>query len=118
MIQYLQDGTDVIAIETPDDLVAGAATSTIPQLFQHAAAAQQQQQHDNTPAQSQEPSSHSNVEAVFDPFYLYVEEEHFAADSDSPQLSEHERQLLLEYKAKEMSGDVVGEATSGKGTKL
>ncbi|TRY72459.1 hypothetical protein TCAL_10545 [Tigriopus californicus] len=81
-IEADQDGTDMIAIDTPE-----LGDVNIPRLFQTATTNDNMRQR--------------NANTEFIPYYLAVEEEAPGQGLDSPTLTEHERQLLLEYKAKE-----------------
>lgn len=81
-IEADQDGTDMIAIDTPE-----LGDVTIPKLFQT--------------AMSNDNMQKRNANTEFMPYYLAVEEEIPGQGLNSPTLTEHERQLLLEYKAKE-----------------
>ena len=97
-----QDSTDVIGVETPDALTTGEA-SNIPQLFGAAS------QEDNAVLGERQAVNAGGESLVFDPMYLYVGEE--GEGGCEEHLNDHERHLLLEYKAKEMAE----EQAAGKG---
>lgn len=91
-----QDLGEIVAVETPDaDLIAN--NTCIPELFALA-----QHVHNKTTTTTTSASSPlASRGHVIKPLYLAVEEEVTSSSHATQNLTEHERQLLLEYKVKE-----------------
>jgi hypothetical protein len=94
------EGLDVL-VESPDhddDFFSGM--SKIPELFVR---------------EQQETGGLVKRTGFFKALFLVVEEEHF--EDFGPDLSEHERQLLAEYKMKESMAAVTEDELKGRGSK-